>query len=87
MKHLWKAAGICENKFTEAVCQKCNRQEDAGCHWLDTDGQVKFWNRIDELDDCPVKGEGGICKFPTLGKNARMGRGYRVVVPSDAIIK
>jgi len=87
MKHLWKADGICENKLTEARCLKCGRTEDAGCDWMDAENTTKFWNNLAELNDCTVKGKGGICKFPALGKKARMGRGYRVVVPADAIIK
>lgn len=80
MKHLWKASGICENKFTEAICLKCNRKENARYDWLDTVNLAKFWDKIDELDDCSVKGKGGICKFPTLGKDAIMGRGSRTIV-------
>lgn len=85
MKHLWQTAGLCENKFTEARCCKCGKQECSGADFCDTEKQAEFWKRINKLTNCSVSGKSGICKFPVLNDDAIMGKGSRTIVGSNII--
>ena len=60
MKHRWEPAGVYENKYCEAECAVCHRHvpdTDTGgtADWCDTDGLMKFWEKLNKLNDCPGK--------------------------------
>ena len=55
MKHKWQPAGVCENKYCEAECSVCRRHEPnaiLSADWCDTNGVVRFWEKLNKLDDC-----------------------------------
>lgn len=57
MKHKWKPVGFRQWKYCEAECIVCSRavpDTDTGgsAFWCDTDGLVKFWEKLNKLNDC-----------------------------------
>lgn len=70
MKHKWKPSGIAENKFCEATCAICHKLAPfkiKSAHWMDTDGIMRYWEKLEKLNDC----SGEIPKMKGT-KNARL---------------